>query len=120
VVITSNGEREFPPAFLRRCLRLDLPDPDEPRLRAIVSAHLGPEAVPRPHPRIPRPTRAGRTGHGPVTQRGTPPHGRRGPQRRRAPRRRAAPTRRDPIAHDHADPSGTGTLRRAADRRRVG
>lgn len=46
VVITSNGEREFPPAFLRRCLRLDLPDPDERRLRAIVAAHLGPEAVP--------------------------------------------------------------------------
>ncbi|MER6628032.1 MoxR family ATPase [Streptomyces sp. NPDC000987] len=47
VVITSNGEREFPPAFLRRCLRLDLPDPDERRLRAIVAAHLGPETVPR-------------------------------------------------------------------------
>ncbi|MCZ7413684.1 MULTISPECIES: AAA family ATPase [unclassified Streptomyces] len=47
VVITSNGEREFPPAFLRRCLRLDLPDPDERRLRAIVAAHLGEEALPR-------------------------------------------------------------------------
>ncbi|MER6073621.1 MoxR family ATPase [Streptomyces sp. NPDC001817] len=47
VVITSNGEREFPPAFLRRCLRLHLPDPDEPRLRAIVAAHLGPESVPQ-------------------------------------------------------------------------
>ncbi|TLS42759.1 MoxR family ATPase [Streptomyces montanus] len=45
VVITSNGEREFPPAFLRRCLRLDLPDPDERRLRAIVAAHLGSDAV---------------------------------------------------------------------------
>ncbi|MBB5936265.1 MoxR-like ATPase [Streptomyces zagrosensis] len=41
VVITSNGERDFPPAFLRRCVRLELPDPDEERLRAIVSAHLG-------------------------------------------------------------------------------
>ncbi len=40
VVITSNGEREFPPAFLRRCVRLDLPDPDEERLRAIIAAHL--------------------------------------------------------------------------------
>ncbi|MFF3285785.1 AAA family ATPase [Streptomyces sp. NPDC003023] len=40
VVITSNGERDFPPAFLRRCVRLDLPEPDEERLRAIVSAHL--------------------------------------------------------------------------------
>ncbi|MER6122839.1 MoxR family ATPase [Streptomyces sp. NPDC001795] len=47
VVITSNGEREFPPAFLRRCLRLDLPDPDERRLRAIVAAHLGPDSVPQ-------------------------------------------------------------------------
>ncbi|TQS86091.1 AAA family ATPase, partial [Arthrobacter sp. TS-15] len=27
VVITSNGERDFPPAFLRRCVRLDLPEP---------------------------------------------------------------------------------------------
>nr|WP_202486798.1 MoxR family ATPase [Streptomyces sp. SID8354] len=41
VVITSNGERDFPPAFLRRCVRLDLPTPDEERLRAIVAAHLG-------------------------------------------------------------------------------
>ncbi|MFI8520845.1 AAA family ATPase [Streptomyces sp. NPDC085481] len=40
-VLTSNGEREFPPAFLRRCVRLHLPavDDDE-RLRAIVRAHL--------------------------------------------------------------------------------
>ncbi|MGG8408624.1 AAA family ATPase [Streptomyces sp. 12297] len=45
VIITSNGEREFPPAFLRRCLRLDLPEPDEQRLRDIVAAHLGPEAL---------------------------------------------------------------------------
>jgi MoxR-like ATPase len=45
VVITSNGERDFPPAFLRRCIRLDLPMPDEERLRAIVAAHLGPEIV---------------------------------------------------------------------------
>ncbi|MBO1330899.1 MoxR family ATPase [Streptomyces sp. VRA16 Mangrove soil] len=45
VVITSNGERDFPPAFLRRCIRLDLPVPDEDRLRAIVEAHLGPGAL---------------------------------------------------------------------------
>ncbi|MFB7122979.1 AAA family ATPase [Kitasatospora sp. NPDC056273] len=45
VVITSNGEREFPPAFLRRCVRLDLPEPDEQRLRDIVAAHLGPDAL---------------------------------------------------------------------------
>ncbi|MFJ8608072.1 AAA family ATPase [Streptomyces sp. NPDC093675] len=42
VVLTSNGEREFPPAFLRRCVRLQLPavSEDEMRLRAIVRAHL--------------------------------------------------------------------------------
>jgi len=45
VVITSNGERDFPPAFLRRCVRLDLPDPDEKRLRRIVAAHLGDDAL---------------------------------------------------------------------------
>lgn len=45
VIITSNGERDFPPAFLRRCVRLDLPEPDERRLREIVAAHLGPDAL---------------------------------------------------------------------------
>ncbi|CAL9635634.1 hypothetical protein SUDANB145_06195 [Streptomyces sp. enrichment culture] len=44
-VLTSNGERDFPPAFLRRCVRLHLPAPDEERLRAIVHAHLGPDAA---------------------------------------------------------------------------
>jgi MoxR-like ATPase len=33
VVLTSNGERELPPAFLRRCLRLDLAVPDVDKLR---------------------------------------------------------------------------------------
>ncbi|WP_103884776.1 AAA family ATPase [Actinacidiphila yanglinensis] len=41
VVITSNGEREFPPAFLRRCLHLQMPEPDLDRLTDIVTAHLG-------------------------------------------------------------------------------
>ncbi|WP_079129744.1 MULTISPECIES: AAA family ATPase [unclassified Streptomyces] len=41
VVITSNGEREFPPAFLRRCLRLHMPDPDHAQLIDMVTAHLG-------------------------------------------------------------------------------
>ncbi|MGV9311083.1 AAA family ATPase [Streptomyces sp. NPDC003691] len=45
VVITSNGERDFPPAFLRRCVRLYLPVPDEEQLRAIVAAHLGEPAL---------------------------------------------------------------------------
>lgn len=44
VVITSNGEREFPPAFLRRCLRLEMPDPDVDQLAAMVANHaLGAE-----------------------------------------------------------------------------
>ncbi|NEO91164.1 MAG: AAA family ATPase [Moorea sp. SIO3G5] len=41
VILTSNGEREFPPAFLRRCLRLDLREPTPKELEAIVKAHLG-------------------------------------------------------------------------------
>jgi MoxR-like ATPase len=41
IVLTSNGEREFPPAFLRRCLRLDLPVPSPEQLAGIVTSHLG-------------------------------------------------------------------------------
>ncbi|MBM9624457.1 AAA family ATPase [Streptomyces zhihengii] len=41
VVLTSNGEREFPTAFLRRCVRLKVQPPDEKRLAAMVAAHLG-------------------------------------------------------------------------------
>lgn len=40
VVITSNGERDLPPAFLRRCLQVDLPKPSIPALRDIVLKHL--------------------------------------------------------------------------------
>ncbi|SDK59281.1 AAA family ATPase [Streptomyces indicus] len=40
-VLTSNGEREFPPAFLRRCVRLELHQPREVHLEQIVRAHLG-------------------------------------------------------------------------------
>ena len=43
VIMTSNGEREFPPAFLRRCLRLEMPNPDESALKKIVQQHLGDE-----------------------------------------------------------------------------
>lgn len=45
IVMTSNGEREFPAAFLRRCIQLDLAQPDKQRIEAIVRAHLGDEAV---------------------------------------------------------------------------
>ncbi|MGD1906573.1 MAG: AAA family ATPase [Leptolyngbyaceae cyanobacterium] len=41
VILTSNGERDFPPAFLRRCLRLTMSEPKESRLRQIVAAQLG-------------------------------------------------------------------------------
>ncbi|MFE0818959.1 AAA family ATPase [Streptomyces sp. NPDC058807] len=41
VVLTSNGEREFPPAFLRRCVSLRLRQPDDAHLAEIVRAHLG-------------------------------------------------------------------------------
>ncbi|KRV47462.1 AAA family ATPase [Wenjunlia vitaminophila] len=40
VVLTSNGEREFPEAFLRRCLRLDMPDPGPEALGELVAAHF--------------------------------------------------------------------------------
>jgi MoxR-like ATPase len=40
VILTSNGEREFPPAFLRRCLRLDMAVPTLERLQRIVEAHF--------------------------------------------------------------------------------
>ncbi|MFJ2648259.1 AAA family ATPase [Streptomyces sp. NPDC087420] len=41
-VLTSNGERDFPPAFLRRCVTLELKQPAAEHLAAIVRAHLGP------------------------------------------------------------------------------
>lgn len=40
IIITSNGEREFPPAFLRRCLRLEIQNPDADQLAAMVANHL--------------------------------------------------------------------------------
>ncbi|MER5885753.1 MoxR family ATPase [Streptomyces sp. NPDC001941] len=40
VVVTSNGEREFPAAFLRRCVRLELRYPEEEQLEEIVRAHF--------------------------------------------------------------------------------
>ena len=40
VILTSNGERDFPPAFLRRCLRLNMRDPNRKQLERIIEAHL--------------------------------------------------------------------------------
>jgi MoxR-like ATPase len=42
VVLTSNGERAFPPAFLRRCIRLHIQEPQIPELIRIVEARLRP------------------------------------------------------------------------------
>ena len=41
IVMTSNGERDFPPAFKRRCLRVRMPDPKTDALNQIVKAHFG-------------------------------------------------------------------------------
>jgi MoxR-like ATPase len=41
VVLTSNGEREFPGPFLRRCLRLDIKEPSPEKLAQIVNNHFG-------------------------------------------------------------------------------
>lgn len=40
VIMTSNNEREFPPAFLRRCLRLDIQPPSKERLTEIVASRI--------------------------------------------------------------------------------
>ncbi|MEV5609485.1 AAA family ATPase [Streptomyces sp. NPDC052225] len=40
VVITSNGEREFPAAFRRRCLPLEMRTPSKEQLLAMVEGHL--------------------------------------------------------------------------------
>ncbi len=50
VVITSNGERELPFSFLRRCVLLELKQPGKEKMAAIVRAHLGPDALERSKP----------------------------------------------------------------------
>jgi len=40
IVMTSNGEREFPAPFLRRCIRVTVPQPSLEDLQQIVKAHL--------------------------------------------------------------------------------
>ncbi|MEU8781015.1 MoxR family ATPase [Streptomyces sp. NPDC048637] len=44
VVLTSNGERDFPPPFLRRCIRLHMEPPGKERLAQIVRQRLGLDA----------------------------------------------------------------------------
>jgi MoxR-like ATPase len=41
VVMTSNGERDFPAPLLRRCIHLHLAPPRDERLAAMVQAHFG-------------------------------------------------------------------------------
>ncbi|MER5294924.1 AAA family ATPase [Streptomyces pharetrae] len=45
IVMTSNSEREFPPAFLRRCLLLQMPEPGDDDLAGMVAAHFGEEVA---------------------------------------------------------------------------
>ncbi len=56
VFITSNSERQFPPAFLRRCLRHHISAPDAGELREIVTKHFdsafSDEAREKAEPRI--------------------------------------------------------------------
>jgi MoxR-like ATPase len=40
VILTSNGERDFPPAFLRRCIRVNMPSPSAEELYNIVRMHI--------------------------------------------------------------------------------
>ncbi|WP_406158554.1 AAA family ATPase [Streptomyces canus] len=41
IVLTSNGERDFPAPFLRRCVRFEMPPLSQETLTDIVVAHLG-------------------------------------------------------------------------------
>jgi MoxR-like ATPase len=45
IVMNSNGEREFPAPFLRRCIRLNIPEPDPKMLGTIITAHLSEEVT---------------------------------------------------------------------------
>jgi MoxR-like ATPase len=45
VIMTSNGERDFPPPFLRRCLRLKMPNPSPTELQEIVTSHFDEQAA---------------------------------------------------------------------------
>ncbi len=52
VIITSSGERDLPPAFLRRCIQFYIPPPDAETIARIVAAHLGSEAAEKAWPLI--------------------------------------------------------------------
>jgi len=40
IIMTSNGEREFPLPFKRRCIQLEIKEPNKEELTKIVKAHL--------------------------------------------------------------------------------
>jgi len=40
VIMTSNGGRDFPPEFYRRCLRVKMPNPTPESLLPIVRSHF--------------------------------------------------------------------------------
>lgn len=46
VVITTNEEREMPPAFLRRCIVLSIPPPTRETMVSIAKAHFGDDRQP--------------------------------------------------------------------------
>jgi hypothetical protein len=52
VVMTSNGERDFPPAFKRRCIRIKMPNPGINNLKSIVKSHMGDEYFDKSSDRI--------------------------------------------------------------------
>ncbi|WP_370051359.1 AAA family ATPase [Cyanothece sp. BG0011] len=52
VVLTSNGKRDFPPAFLRRCLRIQMKKPTRDHLENIVKAHFDETIVTKADPYI--------------------------------------------------------------------
>jgi MoxR-like ATPase len=52
IVLTNNGERDFPPAFLRRCLRLTMKPPEEQELMKMVEAHLGKDVLEQAQPLV--------------------------------------------------------------------
>src|SRR5262245_4327236 len=51
IVMTSNGEREFPTPFLRRCIRLEIQQEDSV-FQEIVAEHLGAEVIEEAQPII--------------------------------------------------------------------
>ncbi len=52
VVMTSNGERDFSPAFKRRCIRVTMPEPTRTHLERIVTAHFDTDTLAKVKPLI--------------------------------------------------------------------